>query len=84
MDVITPMSTIRAATMLIAGKNTIPGVQEEEKLKDAEAAIRTVVEKANAFFANEWAAFRKLVEATPIKKFKDYEVSLCKILKWYM
>jgi photosystem II stability/assembly factor-like uncharacterized protein len=74
VDVITPMSTIRAATMLIAGKNTIPGVQEEEKLKDAEAAIRTVVEKANAFFANEWAAFRKLVEATPIKKFKDYEV----------
>ena len=74
MDVITPMSTIRAATMLIIGKNTIPGEQEEEKLKDAEAAIRTVVEKANAFFANEWASFRKLVEATPIKKFKDYEV----------
>jgi hypothetical protein len=52
----------------------MPGEQEEQKLKDAEAAIQTVVEKANAFFANEWAAFRKLVEATPIKKFKDYEV----------
>jgi len=52
----------------------MPGEQEEQKLKDAEAAIRTVVEKANAFFANEWASFRKLVEATPIKKFKDYEV----------
>jgi hypothetical protein len=74
VDVITPMTTIRSATMLIAGKNTMPGEQEEQKLKDAEAAIQTVVEKANAFFANEWASFRKLVEATPIKKFKDYEV----------
>ena len=74
VDVITPMTTIRSATMLIAGKNTMPGEQEEQKLKDAEAAIRTVVEKANEFFANEWASFRKLVEATPIKKFKDYEV----------
>ena len=74
VDVITPMSTISAATMLIVRKNTMPGEQEEQKLKDAEAAIQSVVEKANAFFANEWAAFRKLVEATPIKKFKDYEV----------
>lgn len=74
VDVITPMTTIRAATMLIAGKNTVPGEQEEQKLKDAEAAIQTVVAKANEFFTNEWAAFRKLVEATPIKKFKDYEV----------
>ena len=74
VDVITPMSTISAATMLIVRKNTMPGEQEEQKLKDAEAAIQSVVEKANAFFTNEWAAFRKLVEATPIKKFKDYEV----------
>ena len=74
VDVITPMTTIRAATMLIAGKNTMPGEQEEQKLKEAEVAIQTVVAKANEFFTNEWAAFRKLVEATPIKKFKDYEV----------
>ena len=74
MDVITPMSTISAATMLIARKNTMPGEQEEQKLKEAEAAIQTVVAKANEFFTNEWAAFRKLVEATPIKKFKDYEI----------
>lgn len=51
------MTTIRSATMLIAGKNTMPGEQEEQKLKDAEAAIQTVVAKANAFFANEWAGF---------------------------
>jgi len=74
VDVITPMSTISAATMLIVRRNTMPGEQEEQKLKDAEAAIQSVVAKANEFFANEWAAFRKLVEATPIKKFKDYEV----------
>ena len=74
VDVITPMSTISAATMLIVRRNTMPGEQEEQKLKDAEAAIQSVVAKANEFFANEWASFRKLVEATPIKKFKDYEV----------
>jgi ABC-type transporter Mla subunit MlaD len=74
VDVITPMSIIRNATMLIAGKNTVPGEQEEQKLKEAEAAIQDVVAKANDFFTKEWASFRKLVEATPIKKFKDYEV----------
>jgi hypothetical protein len=52
----------------------MPGEQEEQKLKDAEAAIQSVVAKANEFFANEWASFINLVEATPIKKFKDYEV----------
>ena len=74
VDVITPMSIIRNATMLISGKNTVPGEQEEQKLKEAEAAIQDVVAKANDFFTKEWASFRKLVEATPIKKFKDYEV----------
>jgi len=74
VDVITPMSTIRGATMLISGKNTMPGEQEELKLKDAEAAIQDVIIKANDFFTKDWAAFRKLVESTPIKKFKDYEI----------
>ena len=59
--------------MLIAGKNTMPGEQEERKLQEAETAIQNVIAKANEFFTKDWAEFRKLVEATPIKKFKDYE-----------
>ena len=74
VDVITPMTTISAATMLIARKNTMPGEQEEQKLKEAETAVEAVVAKANEFFTKDWASFRKLVEATPIKKFKDYDV----------
>jgi photosystem II stability/assembly factor-like uncharacterized protein len=73
VDVITPISIIRDASMLIGGKNTMPGEQEDRKLQEAETAIQTVIAKANEFFTKDWASFRKLVEATPIKKFKDYE-----------
>ena len=51
----------------------MPGEQEEKKLQEAEAAIQTVIVKANEFFTKDWADFRKLVETTPVKKFKDYE-----------
>ena len=73
VPVITPMSIIREASMLLMSKNTMPGEQEEQKLQEAEMAIQNVISKANEFFTKDWAAFRKLVEATPIKKFKDYE-----------
>ena len=67
------MSTIRDANMLVSGKNTIPGEQEEKKLQEAEVAIQNVIAKGNEFFTKDWAGFRKLVEATPVAKFKDYE-----------
>lgn len=35
--------------MLIGGKNTMPGEQEERKLQEAETAIQTVIAKANVF-----------------------------------
>ena len=73
VPVITPMSTIRDANMLVSGKNTIPGEQEEKKLQEAEVAIQNVIAKGNEFFTKDWAGFRKLVEATPVAKFKDYE-----------
>jgi hypothetical protein len=73
VPVITPIYIIRDASMLIMGKNTMPGAQEEKKLEEAETAIQGVLVKANEFFANDWAGFRKLVEATPVAKFKDYE-----------
>jgi hypothetical protein len=73
VPVITPMSIIRDANMLVSGKNTIAGEQEEKKLQEAEVAIQNVIAKGNEFFTKDWAGFRKLVEATPVAKFKDYE-----------
>ena len=70
---ITPISIIRSASMLISGKNTMPGAQEQRVIAEATVAADDVATKVNAFFAKDWADFRKLVEATPIKKFKDIE-----------
>jgi len=74
VPVITPIGTIRNASMLIMGKNTTPGVQEDAAIVDALKAADVVASKVNAFFEKDWADFRKLVEANPIKKFKDVEV----------
>jgi hypothetical protein len=73
VEVITPFSIIRDASMLILGKNSLPGAQEEKKLQEAEVAIQNVITKANEFFTKDWDYFRKLVEANPVAKFKDYE-----------
>ena len=73
VPVITPISIIRNASMLIVGKNTAPAEQEEAAISAANVAVNEVATKVNAFFANDWAAFRKLVEVTPIKKFKEVE-----------
>jgi photosystem II stability/assembly factor-like uncharacterized protein len=70
---ITPISIIRSASMLISGKNTMPGAQEQRVIAEASVAAADVATKVNEFFAKDWADFRKLVEATPIKKFKEIE-----------
>jgi hypothetical protein len=51
----------------------MPGAQEDRAIAEANIAAADVVTKVNAFFAKDWADFRKLVEATPIKKFKEIE-----------
>ena len=70
---ITPISIIRNASMLVMGKTSMPGAQEDRAIADAKVAADEVATKVNAFFAKDWADFRKLVEATPIKKFKEIE-----------
>ena len=40
----------------------------------AVVAADGVAAKVNAFFEKDWAEFRKLVEATPINKFKEVQV----------
>jgi hypothetical protein len=70
---ITPLSVIRDANGLITGKNTMPGDQEEAKVQAATTAVQSALVKGNEFFLKDWAGFRKLVETTPVAKFKDYE-----------
>ena len=70
---ITPMSIIRSASSLITGKPTLPSMQEEKKIQEAEAIVKDALSKVNTFFSTDWAGFRKLVETTPVIKFKEYE-----------
>ena len=46
---------------------------EDRAIAAATVAAADVATKVNAFFAKDWADFRKLVESTPIKKFKEIE-----------
>jgi len=55
------------------GKTSMPGAQEDRAIAEATIAANDVATKVNAFFAKDWADFRKLVEETPIKKFKEIE-----------
>jgi hypothetical protein len=70
---ITPIGIIRNASMLVMGKTSMPGAQEDRAIAEATIAANDVATKVNAFFAKDWADFRKLVEETPIKKFKEIE-----------
>ena len=74
VPVITPIGVIRNASMLIMGKNTVPAEQEDAAIAAAVVAADGVAAKVNAFFEKDWADFRKLVEATPINKFKEVQV----------
>ena len=47
--------------------------EEEALLKNAEQLIGDAVRKVNRFFATDWAAYRRQVEATRIGLFKDYQ-----------
>ena len=74
VPVITPIGIIRNANMLIVGKNSVPAEQEQVAIDAAITAANGVATKVNAFIEKDWADFRKLVEANPIKKFKEVEL----------
>ena len=74
VPVITPIGIIRNASMLIVGKNSVPAEQEQAAIDAAITAANEVAAKVNAFIEKDWADFRKLVEANPIKKFKEVEL----------
>ncbi len=70
---VTVMSRVNIARSAVTNKLAAPGAQEERLIKEAEASIDTIIKKINAYFDNEWKVFRKLVEETQLKMFKEYK-----------
>jgi len=70
---VTVNSLLGDARMYILSKQVVPGAQEERLMADAELAVANVLKSANTFFSNSWKQYRALVEATPVKLFKEYK-----------
>jgi predicted nucleic acid-binding Zn-ribbon protein len=69
---ITTQSILGVARQEITGKLAAPTAQTERLVTDAETAVTESVTKINEFLTGKWAAYRKLVESTPVKLFKDW------------
>ena len=69
---ITVMTRFQQANQAIGSKPVKPGAQEEMMVSWAEAAIAQAVQRINGFFEGKWKDYRRQVEATPMKLFKDY------------
>ena len=69
---ITIMSQLQQANQVIASKPITPGAKETEMVGWAEAAIGQAVQRINNFFEGKWKDYRRQVESTPMKLFKDY------------
>ncbi|HEY1114200.1 MAG TPA: hypothetical protein VGE66_11595, partial [Chitinophagaceae bacterium] len=70
---ITVMSTLMNAQRYIMSKSVAPGKQEETLVAAAEGMINAALQRINHFYANEWTAYRKLVEGTRVSLFKEYK-----------
>jgi hypothetical protein len=69
---ITVINQFLEANATITSKMIEPGMQEEQQVKEAEELITQAIDKINRFFATDWLAFRKQVEQTQVKIFKEY------------
>jgi len=70
---ITVLNQLQQANSAIISKSLAPAIQEEMQVKRAEVLIEEAIQKINTFFDTTWADYRKQVESTPIKLFKDYK-----------
>ena len=70
---VTVNSVLGEARYTVLSKATIPGVQEERLIIDAENMVSAVIKRSNNFFDGAWKGYRALTEATPVKVFKDYK-----------
>ncbi len=69
---ITVMSQLQQASQGITSKPLAPGTQEQAMVGWAETAIAQAIQRINNFFDGKWKDYRKQVESTPLKLFKDY------------
>lgn len=69
---ITVINQLQQATSAIVAKAVIPGKQEEMLVERSEALIKEAIQRINAFFDGKWKTYRKQVEETSLKIFKDY------------
>ena len=69
---VTASGKVNEARGAILGKNKMPDAEEERLINDAEFLIKAVVLRTNNFFTDQWRKYQTLVEATPVKLFKEY------------
>lgn len=70
---LTVMSSLMNAQRYIMSKSVAPGKQEEALVRVAEGMINAALQRINDFYAQEWTAYRKLVEGTKVSLFKEYK-----------
>ena len=68
----TVMTRLQQANQGISSKPIKPGQQEEAMVGWAETAITQAIQRINGFFEGKWKDYRRQVENTPVKLFKDY------------
>ena len=69
---VTVMTQLQQANSGISSKPIVPGAQEQLMVGWAETAIGQAIQRINNFFDGKWKDYRKQVESTPLKLFKDY------------
>ena len=69
---VTPQGKIYEVMNYIDSKQITLTADDIKLVEQLEILTKETIEKINDFFANNWTAYRKKVEATPIKTFKDY------------
>lgn len=69
----TVMSKVFTARRYLQNGFDMPGKTEEIVAKQAMEAMEGALEQINAFFADDWAAYTKAVDAANISLFETYE-----------
>lgn len=70
---LTPESKLFETIRHITAKQVKPTNADLILVEQFETLTKESIAKVNSFFINKWAEFRKKVEATPLKAFKDYD-----------
>lgn len=70
---VTAQGKISEASRYIFSKQISPTPADIRLVEELETLTKEAIEKVNKFFASSWTDYRKKVESTPMKTFKDYQ-----------